>query len=90
MPPARQHLEAENLARGRGLRLKIQLQFIFLHGQSDILLERVPFTGLPVYRGLKETDRSPLLGFGTIEGGFRVRDQGVDVGAVLRIDSHRS
>ena len=58
-----------------------------LQGQRDVLLQRSLFPDLSIHRGFKEANCSAFFGFRTIKRRFGIRDQGVYVRAVLRIDA---
>ena len=86
MLPARQRLEAGDLAVDARLRLVVQHQLAALDRRSQVVLERAPLAQPLVHVGLEEADRAAPLGLGAIERGVGVAEQRGGVGAVDRID----
>ena len=87
VPPAEQGFKAEHLASGQRLRLEMQLQFVLFQRLGDVLLKRSLLADLPVHRRLEAANTAAPFGLGPMQCRFGVDDQGVHIGAVLRIDT---
>ena len=84
MMPARQRLEAGDLAVDMRLRLVVQREFVARDRRAQILLQRAFFAQLLVHRQFEEADRAARFRFGAEQRGLGVGDERRSVVAVLR------
>src|SRR5215472_4643296 len=86
MLPARQRLEADDLAIDARLRLVIGDELAALDRAAQILKQRAAFAQPLVHIGLEEADRTASFRLGAVERGIGVADERALVDAVDRID----
>ena len=86
MLPARQRLEADDLAVDAGLRLIIDHQLALLDGGAKIVQERAALAQALIHVGLEEADRPASFGLGPVERGIGVGEERRPVHAVDRIE----
>src|SRR5262245_36714530 len=86
MLPARQRLEADDLAVDPRLRLVMDQQLVLLDRGAKVVQERTPLAQALVHVGLEEADRAASFGFRPVKCGIGVGEERAPVRAVDRVE----
>src|SRR5262245_11866705 len=86
MIPAKQRLEADDIAADACLRLVIECKLSAWNGRTKLVLKRAPLPQALVHVGFEEAECPAALCFGAIERRVGVADQRRRVDSVDRVD----